>query len=316
MRRNEVEELRERVPCAAVLDKAGFVVDLKQSTRRAVKYRRDGDIIIVIHDGRGWFDPLGDSEAKGDVFSLVEHLAGVGFAEGLNRVADLIGYEPVKPAWMRPAPESRTGRAIPERWQARRRPWPGSLTWRYLTGERRLSTNTVRDCIRQDRLREGPYGSMWAAHSNDNGSVTGWEERGPEWRGFASGGTKVLFRLGQPDAHRICVAEAAIDAMSLAEIEARPDDTLYLSTGGGWAPATEAAIRVLAARPGSLLVAATDNNPQGAAYARRLESIAVETGCGYVRLQPVAGDWNEDLKTMKERRDEEGLPHARRPRQG
>ena len=42
---------------------------LKESTRKAVKYRRGGDIIIVIHDGNGWFDAL--SDAKGDVFSLV-----------------------------------------------------------------------------------------------------------------------------------------------------------------------------------------------------------------------------------------------------
>ncbi|MFK0333864.1 DUF3991 and toprim domain-containing protein [Rhizobium sp. NPDC090275] len=291
-------------------------MDLKESTRRAVKYRRGGDIIIVIHDGRGWFDPLGEAEAKGDVFSLVEHLAGVGFAEGLNHVAGLVGYEPAKPAWTRPLREAQADRLVPDRWQARRRPWPGSLTWRYLTGERALSGNTLRDGIRQERIREGPNGSMWAAHSNDNGFVTGWEERGPQWRGFASGGAKVLFRLGQLDARRICVAEAAIDAMSLAEIEGPRDDSLYLSTGGGWAPATEAAIRALAERPNALLVAATDNNQQGAAYARRLASIAVETGCGYERLQPTAGDWNEDLKAMKERRNEEDLPHAQRPRQG
>ena len=39
---------------------------------------------------------------------------------------------------------------------------------------------------------------MWAAHTDAAGIVTGWEERGPEWRGFATGGAKVLFRLGLP----------------------------------------------------------------------------------------------------------------------
>lgn len=48
-----------------------------ESTQRAVKYRRDSEIIIMIHDGRGWFDPL--SEAKGDVLP-VAHLYGGGFA--------------------------------------------------------------------------------------------------------------------------------------------------------------------------------------------------------------------------------------------
>jgi CHAT domain-containing protein len=51
-------------------------------------------------------------------------------------------------------------------------------------------------------LREGPYGSMWAAHLDESGSVTGWEERGPDWRGFSTGGTKTLFQLGSTDAMR------------------------------------------------------------------------------------------------------------------
>jgi len=52
------------VSCAAVLKKAGFAVDARETTRRAVKHRRGDEIVIVIHDGNGWFDPL--SETKGD----------------------------------------------------------------------------------------------------------------------------------------------------------------------------------------------------------------------------------------------------------
>ncbi|WP_037080168.1 DUF3991 and toprim domain-containing protein [Rhizobium sp. CCGE 510] len=318
MNRNEVEELRDRVPCAAVLDKAGFAVDLKESTRRAVKYRRDGGIIIVIHGGKGWFDPLGSAGAKGDVFSLVGYLAGVSFSEGLYRVAELVGYEPEQPAWERQQARARDI-AIHERWRRRRRPWPGSLTWRYLTDERFLADDVLRLAVRHERLREGPYASMWAAHTDDHGIVSGWEERGPQWRGFANGGAKVLFRFGQQDAPRTCVTEAAIDAMSLAAIERRLSNSLYVSTGGGWAPATEAAIRVLAARPGTLLVAATDNNVQGDIYAGRIAAITRDAACGYERLRPFGEDWNEDLKAMRGQaggKREEELPHARRSRQG
>jgi hypothetical protein len=94
---------------------------------------------------------------------------------------------------------------------------------------------------------------------------------------------------------RLAVTEAAIDAMSLAAIETLRPDTLYVSTGGGWAPATEAAIRVLAVRAGAKLVAATDNNRQGEAFAERLAAIAHEVGCDYERLRPAAEDWNEQL---------------------
>ncbi|RWF89443.1 MAG: hypothetical protein EOQ45_30870, partial [Mesorhizobium sp.] len=101
MEQDELEELRQRVACAAALDQAGYAIDLKESTRRAVKYRRGDEIVIVIHDGKGWFDPL--SDAKGDVFSLMTHLHGVGFAEAKSLVARLVGYEPREPVWKRQA---------------------------------------------------------------------------------------------------------------------------------------------------------------------------------------------------------------------
>ncbi|MEC5382368.1 DUF3991 domain-containing protein [Aurantimonas sp. C2-6-R+9] len=320
MEKMDIEELKERVPCAAVLEKAGFAIDLKESTRKAVKYRRGDDIIIVIHGGKGWFDPL--SDAKGDVFSLVEHLDDIGFAEVLQRVSELVGLVPSEPVWTRRSRERDPDLGIPDRWRVRRSPWRSSMTWRYLRDERGLPEAVIRAAIQQDRLREGPRGSMWAAHVDDDGAVTGWEERGPEWRGFATGGGKILFRLGPCEAIRVCVTEAAIDAMSLAAIEEPRSDSLYLSTGGGWAPATEAAIRALAARPNVQLVAATDNNAQGEVYAGRIEAAAVAASCGYERLAPAHEDWNDDLRAMKkeeeERRGEKetGLPHARRPRQG
>jgi hypothetical protein len=321
MEKNELEELRDRVPCAAVLEKAGFAIDMKESTRRAIKYRRGTEIVIVIHEGRGWFDPL--SDAKGDVFNLVEHLDRVRFVEALDRVASLVGFVPKAPAWQRPDRSSDPVATLPVRWSRRRKPWPGSMTWRYLRSERSLPDAVVRAAIRHDLLREGPRGSMWAAHSDGEGIVTGWEERGPEWRGFSTGGAKVLFRFGSFHALRLCVTEAAIDAMSLAVLERVRPDSLYLSTGGGWSPATDAAIRALAARDGAVLVAATDNNAQGDRYADRLERDAAEIGCAFARVRPGTIDWNADLNArlaeqgegMKEGR-ETRLPHARRPRQG
>jgi len=295
MEKRDIEELRERVPCAAVLEKAGFAIDLKESTRKAVKYRRGDDIIIVIHDGKGWFDAL--SDAKGDVFSLVEHLDDIGFTEVLRQVSHLVGFVPSEAVWTRQVRDRDPDIGVSERWRARRKPWRGSMTWRYLRDERALPETVIRAAIQQGRLREGPRGSMWAAHVDGGGLVTGWEERGPQWRGFASGGGKVLFRLGPIGALRLCVTEAAIDAMSLAAIEELRSDSLYLSTGGGWAPATVAAIRGLASHPGALLVAATDNNEQGEVFAGRTEAIAAAATCAYERLRPRAGDWNEELCT-------------------
>lgn len=196
------------------------------------------------------------------------------------------------------------------------------MTWRYLRDGRHLPEAIIRDAIRHNVLREGPHGSMWAAHVDADGGVTGWEERGPDWRGFSTGGSKVLFRLGTLAASRLCVTEAAIDAMSLAAFEGLREGSLYLSTGGGWSPTTETAVRVLAARPGAELVAATDANSQGETFAGRLRDIAEDAGCNWFRLTPPAEDWNDALRAReKEKKEREkegkrGLPHARRPRQG
>lgn len=300
MKRDKIEELKERVDCGAVLEQAGFAVDVKESTRRAIKHRRAAEIIIVNHEGKGWFDPL--SDARGDVFSLVEYLDGASFSESLQRVSQLAGYDLREPEW-KPQPKITTPfEPVPERWQSRRKPWRGSATWRYLSSERFLPFSLLQAAITADCLREGPHGSMWAAHTDDLGQVTGWEERGREWRGFATRGTKILFRLGTADALRICVTEAAIDAMSLAAIEGLRGGTLYLSTGGGWSPATEAAIRVLASRRGSQLVAATDANPQGEMFAERLRELGEQAGCDWLRLRPPEEDWNEVLKVRREER--------------
>ncbi|TGP50894.1 DUF3991 domain-containing protein [bacterium M00.F.Ca.ET.230.01.1.1] len=317
MEKADLEELKDKVSCPVVLEREGFSLDMKESTRKAMKYRREAAIIIVIHDGKGWFDPL--SDAKGDVFRLVEHLEGVQFVEAINEVAGLVGFVPAEKVWDRGSRDREPDLSVPERWRARRKPWRGSATWRYLNDARHLPEPVLRATIAAGMLREGPHGSMWAAHVDSAGAITGWEERGPDWRGFATGGAKVLFRLGRRDALRLCVTEAAIDAMSLAALEGLRSDTLYLSTGGGWSPATDAAIRALAVRPGGKLVAATDNNKQGDLYAGRFFALAEEAGYLGERLRPLADDWNADLKAKEEARGKEEasrLPHARRPRQG
>ena len=121
MEKSEIEELRARVGCAALLQQDGWKVDLKESTRRAVKYRCGGNIVIVTHDGRGWFDPLSDE--KGDVFGLAMFLERIPFPSATEAVASLVGYQLSRPEW-------RSSRSrvlledIVDRWRSRRTPSP------------------------------------------------------------------------------------------------------------------------------------------------------------------------------------------------
>ena len=196
MERKELENLRDKVSCSAVLETDGWKMDRKESSKRAVKYRRgEGEIVIVTHAGKGWFDPM--SDAKGDVFGLSEHLNGFGFVEALEHVSELVGFVPSQPVWKKPF-RDKTVSSVTTRWNSRPRLKPRSATWRYLNEVRCIPCDVLHRAIAQDCIREGPFGSLWAAHKDASGLVTGWEERGPQWRGFATGGSKRLFQFGAP----------------------------------------------------------------------------------------------------------------------
>jgi Toprim-like/Protein of unknown function (DUF3991) len=122
-------------------------------------------------------------------------------------------------------------------------------------------------------VREGAYGSAWFAHRQD-GEVTHVEVRGPDYKGSLTGGRKTLFRFatGAAPVRRLVVAEAPIDALSLAVLEDRRPDTLYVATGGGMGPGTIAALQALlgelAAIADALMVSAADANAAGDRYAQ------------------------------------------------
>ena len=72
----DVERIRAGVNCAVLLERhpPPWQLDRKESTRRCLKYRRGaGEILLVTHEGRGWWDPL--STAKGNVIDLLQYLA-------------------------------------------------------------------------------------------------------------------------------------------------------------------------------------------------------------------------------------------------
>jgi len=116
----EVEELRADVNCAAVLEKATppWLLDRRESSRRCLKYRRGaGEIVIVTHGGAGWWDP--NSDAKGDVFRLVQHLEpGLNFGEVRKWLRRLAGV-PIRGENYLSA-EIAAGRTGPQQPEARR----------------------------------------------------------------------------------------------------------------------------------------------------------------------------------------------------
>jgi len=242
----EIEELRAKVHCAVVLERTPptWKLDRKESTKLSLKYRRgEGEILIVSHGGRGWWDPTSDK--RGDVFGLVQCLEpGLNFGHVRKRLREFAGMSPRFPAADRAGGRPPPERSVAERWVERPAVWPNSLTWRYLAGKRRLPAAVIQAAAVADVLREGPSGSAWFAHRNDAGAVTHVDIRGPAYKGSLSGGAKSLFRLPPegPALPRLVVAEASIDALSVAAIENVRADTLYAATRGGMGPGTTAAL--------------------------------------------------------------------------
>ncbi|MDT8278667.1 DUF3991 and TOPRIM domain-containing protein [Roseomonas mucosa] len=306
----ELERLREGVNCAALLERIPppWKLDKAESTRDCLKYRRGkGEIIIVNHGGQGWWDAGGT--AKGDVFRLVQHLRpDLNFGHVRKLLREMVGLQPSFPEHKPVRPQGEGGVSPAKRWDAVKPLRPGSRAWRYLTEVRHLPSPVLRAAAAAGALREGAYGTAWFAHRDESGTLTGFDMRGPEFRGFAKGGEKTLFRLPgwiRPRdvlPHRLAVAEAPIDALSLAAVERLRGDTLYVATSGGMGPGTVRALDLLlatmAALPDARLAIATDGDPPGERYAAFLADRAAAAGVPSERCLPPHGlnDWNDALR--------------------
>ena len=300
----ELDLFRAQVNCAAVLENVGqpWRLDKHGSTKRAMKYRRaKGEILIVTHDGRGWWDP--NSEAKGDIFTLVQYLdPSLNFGHVRQVLRKFVGITPR----YEPADRARKGqgadRPVADRWAGRARLRAGCPAWRYLLEQRRLPADILFAAGEQDIIRDGAYGSAWFAH-RARGHVTHVEIRGLEFKGSLKGGDKTLFlfRRGVAPVKRLVIAEAPIDALSVAALEGKRAESLYVATGGGMGPGTLAALEAICAdlsqRPDTIVESAADANRAGDRFAERQAGIAQAAGVAFRRLRPPEDlDWNDVLK--------------------
>ena len=304
----EIESLKAAVSCAVLLERLPPVwqLDRAESTRRSLKYRRGkGEIVIINHEGRGWWDPL--SDRKGDIFTLIRHLdPGLNFGAARRMLRGFMGIAPAFPEALR-ARRTRTSHLpVDVRWERRRPLSCGSPAWRYLTEQRGLPETILMSARAANAAREGPRGSAWFAHRDGAGRLTGIEMRGSEYRNFSAGGSKALFRLpgGPGPLTRIAVCEAAIDAMSLAAIERSRRDTLYAATAGGMGPETIVALQqllqVLSSDRAGMLIAATDADAAGRRHAARLAALATDAAVRFDAILPPDGlnDWNDALRAL------------------
>ncbi|MFT8642805.1 DUF3991 and toprim domain-containing protein [Gluconacetobacter sp.] len=296
------------VPCAVLLERHGYALDRRESTRNCLKYRAGkGDTIIVNHEGRGWWDT--GSDKKGDVFDLIRRLEpDLGWRDACAELGRLVGVEPEGAVYVRQREAASGADVAPSlRWERCGELASGSQAWTYLTVQRALPEWVVRRAAAAGVIRDGLH-AAWFCHRDAHGQVCGVELRGPERHLCLKGTVKTLFRYmpgGAPIVRRLVVTEAAINALSFAALDGgRTVDTLYTSTAGGMGPETEEAIRAhlraMAGKSGVGLVIATDNDQAGDRYAARLSAIADEIGVPWSRELPAWGmnDFNDVLRRV------------------
>ncbi|MDT8853551.1 relaxase/mobilization nuclease domain-containing protein [Paracoccaceae bacterium Fryx2] len=274
-------------------------------------YTRGNDTLKCSRIDGKWLWTSNKSGQSGSVIDLwLQDNPGKTVGHARTAFRAILGTGPL-PTPAAPAPR------IPERddhTDARRR-WQEAphftSTARSYAEERGISRSTLERF--PDEVRSGVFGGVYFAHRNlDTGDITGFEQR---WEKdgrknaarFAKGGRKTVNVLGDPvTATRMVVVEGGLDALALAELEARLD-TIYVSTGGGFGPMTEAALRRLA--DSRKVFSGFDNDDAGAAMHEKLRAL-LPTVVRHAPPAQISGstsvckDWLDVLNAGREMRAE------------
>lgn len=263
-------------------------------------------IKCTLGDNQSWLWSCNKTGTGGSVVDLwLRENPGKTLGDARMAFREIMGTTPVaapQPARLRQAEEPRDHTAARRRWEEA--PYIGE---QYSYAQARgISERTLMRFSEQ--VRVGAFGGIYFANRNPKtGDIQGFEQR---WEKdgkantsrFAKGGLKTVCVLGDPQrASRMIVFEGGLDALALAEIEGR-DDTIYVSTGGGFGPRTEDALKSLAA--GKRVYGGFDNDQGGEALQARLRDVLgdverLSPPSNVDRSEAACKDWLDVLNALK-----------------
>lgn len=238
-------------------------------------YIRGKETIKATRKGTVWVWTNNKTGTSGSVIDLwLSDNSSATLGDARKAFREIMGTDIQTPA---PTAAPRRGGSTPDHTEARRR-WeeaPYIEDQRTYAQARGISKSTLHRF--RDDVRCGAFGGIYFAHrSPETGDILGFEQR---WERdgqkntarFAKGGLKTVSILGNREtASRMVIFEGGLDALALAEFEAR-DDTIYVSTGGGFGPRTEAALLKLA--EGRQVLSGFDNDTAGDTLHRQLTKL-------------------------------------------
>jgi hypothetical protein len=306
-RSDELERFKTAINLTEYATSEGYQLDRRESSRNSVVMRHPGGDKIVIARGEDdhWiYFSVRDDADNGSIIDFIQHRRGLSLGEIRRELRPWmgsgIGGTVARPALKLYVPEvvpvSRD-RAGLIRALAGMRPLK---THRYLEEERAIPRDLLAHPRFAGRILVDARSNAIFPHADRDGPC-GYEIKNHGFTGFAPGGEKGLWmsRVRGTDT-ALVIAESAIDALSYAALH--PDERArYASFGGAMNPSQPALIRAAIERlsPGAVVRIATDNDEEGAGFARIIERLVAESGKADMavdRAVPLdAKDWNEAL---------------------
>ena len=306
-RADELERFKTAINLIEYAARQGYLLDRRASSRNSVVMRHPGGDKIVIARGEDqhwiYFSVRDDSD-NGSIVDFVQRRRRCTLGDVRRELRPWmgsgIGGTVARPALKLYVPEVvpvSKDRAGVIRALAAMRPVE---THRYLEEERAIPRELLANPRFAGRILVDARSNAIFPHADQDGPC-GYEIKNHGFTGFAPGGEKGLWmsRVRGTDT-ALVIAESAIDALSYAVLH--PDENArYASFGGTMNPSQPALIRAAIERlsPGAVVRIATDNDEEGAGFARIIERLVAESGKADMavdRAVPLdAKDWNEAL---------------------
>ncbi len=310
--RYELEMFKTSIDLSAFAASRGYRLDKRDSSARNRVMRlgaeKGGDKINISRapDGHWQYYSIRDSADNGTIIDFVQNRAGGKHACPLGRVRQELRE------W------THTERELPAFAQVAMKPIEADFEKiaRDIASSKVLDTHPYLEArgLRRQTLSEARFRGTWREASDpyrnvmfphhDSAGVSGYEMKNRGFTGFSSGGRKALWVSNTtPADNRLVIAESAIDAMSYHQINPHPR-TRYISLGGKENPDQPALLeKAISWMPaGSRIVAATDNDKDGDAFATRIaELCSRHSHVTFERHAPQLGkDWNDQLQALRE----------------
>lgn len=294
----ELQNFKKRIDLVQLATSYGYSVVRKESCRTSVVMKNEANaskiVVATAQDGHGiFFEVHGD--AKGSVVDFVMYRENCRLGNARKVLREWLGQPQPTPAreYSKPPPVPSNRSALASGWH-KMREYDGD----YLA-HRGLSEKTIRDFSHHIKL--DARGNVCFRHDDAFG-LSGWETKNRNFTGFSGGGKKALFMCDTyPPGEvptRIAITEAAIDAMSYAQLSRKPG--LYVSFSGALSEDQLAQLTVLLENhPHAIIVTATDADAQGEKYAMMIHSIRPDAVRSRPGLKSRPGekfkDWNDVL---------------------